>query len=209
MGKGLNQLQAQQNIISERVEMLFAEHEDAAILRTSEPGLKLGHHHGGGQVDRLLDVSNERPRLASAVPTDVNTNALAARSGISHTSVTTLPLPILPALQIARELAKAQKEAVLSKRPQTFMVDVERRVVGMDSGHYFFQFDPVIKLSLETASSEVINEHSGRIRFLPDGSSTGGRIHLQHARIGARIDIDWSTGAVNVQVFGDWSSSSD
>jgi general secretion pathway protein H len=51
-------------------------------------------------------------------------------------------------------------------------------------------------LELLTAESERLGEHAGAIRFLPDGSSTGGTITLTHRGRAHRVEIDWLTGHV-------------
>lgn len=51
-------------------------------------------------------------------------------------------------------------------------------------------------LGLLTAEKELTSETSGRIRFFPDGASTGGHISVFMGDIEWRINIDWLTGAV-------------
>jgi general secretion pathway protein H len=107
------------------------------------------------------------------------------------------------ALRIARLLEKTRREAILLKMEQVFVIDFRRRIFGTYGGTELVQLDPVLDFTLDIASSEAINEHSGRIRFFPDGSSTGGRIHVRHDRGGAIVKVDWATGATTVQVLGD------
>ena len=53
-----------------------------------------------------------------------------------------------------------------------------------------------IEMTLYTSSDQVVHESVGRIKFFPDGSSTGGRIGLFIDGSGTRIDINWITGDV-------------
>jgi len=53
-----------------------------------------------------------------------------------------------------------------------------------------------MRLALYTADQEIINETTGRIRFFPDGASTGGHISVLMERVEWRINVDWLTGAV-------------
>jgi general secretion pathway protein H len=75
--------------------------------------------------------------------------------------------------------------------------------LGETSENKLLQLDRALNLRLVTASSEAIDERSSRIRFFPDGSSTGGRIQIQHGKEGATVNVDSSTGIVTVTVNGD------
>ncbi len=53
-------------------------------------------------------------------------------------------------------------------------------------------------MALETARSEMEEEGIGRIRFFPDGASTGGNVELSLGEVVWRIEINWLTGEVVV-----------
>ena len=53
-------------------------------------------------------------------------------------------------------------------------------------------------LRLTTAAQEQVSEHSGRIRFFADGSSTGGNIAVLMGRRDWRINVGWLTGEVTL-----------
>lgn len=53
-----------------------------------------------------------------------------------------------------------------------------------------------MRLVLLTAESEQTGATSGRIRFFPDGASTGGHISVLMGRREWRIDVSWLTGEV-------------
>ena len=188
MRSELRRLQHQQEVIVAQIGRLIVEHDYALPLQEFERDLGTGGDHAGDDAGRLERAPDERSSLASWVP---------------DTGLSALVSPIFPALQIARALEDTRREAMRSKRDQRLIVDVERRIFGMNPGREFVQLDPVLNLRLDIASSEIINKHSGRIRFFPDGSSTGGRIQLQRGSGGATVDVDWSTGTVTVQVLGD------
>ena len=50
--------------------------------------------------------------------------------------------------------------------------------------------------------SEVEEGNRGRIRFFPDGSSTGGRVTLTSDERLYHVDVDWLTGQVRVRGAG-------
>ncbi|HET7778214.1 MAG TPA: GspH/FimT family pseudopilin, partial [Rudaea sp.] len=55
---------------------------------------------------------------------------------------------------------------------------------------------PNMRMTMLTADNEVTGANSGRIRFFPDGASTGGHISVYMGKEEWRINVDWLTGAV-------------
>ncbi len=53
-------------------------------------------------------------------------------------------------------------------------------------------------VQLRTATSDILDNSTGRIRFFPDGSSTGGRITLIAGQREWRVNVGWLTGEVTV-----------
>jgi len=53
-----------------------------------------------------------------------------------------------------------------------------------------------MRMTLLTADNEITGRNSGRIRFFPDGASTGGHISVFLGNDEWRINVDWLTGAV-------------
>jgi general secretion pathway protein H len=98
---------------------------------------------------------------------------------------------LVVALKGARRQARATGDEAL------FTLDVATRVYRIGESHERTLAMPQgATLSLLTAESERLGDTAGAIRFLPDGSSTGGTITLTHGRREERIVIDWLTGHV-------------
>ena len=55
-----------------------------------------------------------------------------------------------------------------------------------------------VELHLYTAQSEVLDREKGRIRFFPDGSSTGGAITVSGSKLAYRVNVDWLTGVIAI-----------
>jgi general secretion pathway protein H len=55
-----------------------------------------------------------------------------------------------------------------------------------------------MRVSITSAKEDQPNDHTGRIRFFPDGSSTGGRITLQSGKREWHVNVSWLTGEVRV-----------
>jgi general secretion pathway protein H len=57
---------------------------------------------------------------------------------------------------------------------------------------------PAIRLTLLTARREQIDETQGRIRFFPDGTSTGGAVRLRREARAYEVAVDWFDGRVSI-----------
>jgi len=55
-----------------------------------------------------------------------------------------------------------------------------------------------MEVQLRTATSDILDNSTGRIRFFPDGSSTGGRITLVAGVREWEVNVGWLTGEVTV-----------
>jgi len=67
--------------------------------------------------------------------------------------------------------------------------DAKRKGVALPKG---------LRASITSAKEDQPDDHTGRIRFFPDGSSTGGRITLQSGQRQWHIEVSWLTGQVRV-----------
>ena len=56
-----------------------------------------------------------------------------------------------------------------------------------------------MRVSITSARQDQVDATTGRIRFFPDGSSTGGHITLQQGKRQWRVNVAWLTGAVSVE----------
>src|SRR5580765_3726425 len=91
---------------------------------------------------------------------------------------------------ISAALRSARSEAVMTNRSILFTVDVSNRK------YQWGQAPPQIlandlSLSLMTSRDEVVSTAEGRIRFDPDGSSSGGRVTVAGGERTWWIGIDW------------------
>ncbi|MES2934267.1 MAG: GspH/FimT family protein [Pseudomonadota bacterium] len=102
------------------------------------------------------------------------------------------------ARQLAAGLRKARSQAVTQKQETVLTLDVEQHRFGLSGDSHQYNLPPKLDISLFTAQSEMLQEKIGRIRFYPDGSSTGGRITVALGERKYMVDIDWLTGQVKV-----------
>jgi general secretion pathway protein H len=55
-----------------------------------------------------------------------------------------------------------------------------------------------VVLTLETARRELVSEGVGRIRFYPDGGSTGGVVEMRGPSAAIEVRVDWLDGRVAI-----------
>jgi general secretion pathway protein H len=100
---------------------------------------------------------------------------------------------------LADGLRQARSQAMVSNREEVFSLDVEARLFRAGRDQPLKQLDPAVQLHLYTAQAELIDAASGRIRFFPDGSSTGGAIGLSLGEQQSQVSVDWLTGHVAIE----------
>lgn len=102
------------------------------------------------------------------------------------------------AAELASELRSARATAVRSNIAQTLTIDTASRHYLRDGWQASRAFPPHLDIALDTIRGEQSGPNSGRIRFYPDGSATGGRIVLGNGPHTAVVSVDWLTGGTRV-----------
>jgi general secretion pathway protein H len=99
--------------------------------------------------------------------------------------------------ELAGALRAARAQAIVRGHDQNFDVDTQansyRNVKQED-----VRLPKGMRVSITSAKEDQPNDHTGRIRFFPDGSSTGGRITLQSGKREWHVNVSWLTGEVRV-----------
>ncbi len=99
------------------------------------------------------------------------------------------------ARDIAAALRHTRTVALVDHQPQWFTLDLNAR--RFDSPGRAPQSIPRDTVLRVTSAAEDVNRPGiARIRFFPDGSSTGGHVVLARGQRQVRLDVDWLTGAV-------------
>lgn len=107
------------------------------------------------------------------------------------------------ARQLAAGLRVARNQAITLQREAHVTIDLENRQFRVDgeSGAKVVPLpnDDDITIKLFTAESEQIDEDTARVRFFPDGSSTGGYVAVLDERVEYRVNVDWLTGRIIIE----------
>lgn len=118
--------------------------------------------------------------------------SVSVGSGLSGARVKAASRDLVAALRYTRG------QAIVKHEQKTLSVDVEQRRYRAP-GKSWVELPKDMTMKLFTARSELEEEGVGRIRFFPDGSSTGGHIDLLKDSAMWRIEIMWLTGDVKLR----------
>lgn len=112
---------------------------------------------------------------------------------------------VMPGLELqaaAREVAAAFREArsmAIRDNAEAFVLfDVDERTYRLGPDSPAQDLSSGLELELVAAASEQIDDSQGRIRFFPDGTSTGGRLTLTQNGRTYYVVVDWLTGRVEL-----------
>jgi len=100
------------------------------------------------------------------------------------------------ALTIAADLRAVRGEAIRSNRIRSYQFDQEKRTFAARYATTEITLPDDVTVEMVGAAPEMLEGKFGRVRFFPDGSSTGARIKLLRRGVGYHIEIDWLTGRV-------------
>jgi general secretion pathway protein H len=92
------------------------------------------------------------------------------------------------------DLRRARAAALRGMRDATLTVDLGAGRWRDDASGRTGDFPPDAGLTLVTARHERLADDLGRIRFFPDGGSTGGRISLDRDGAVIEVAVDWFDG---------------
>lgn len=100
--------------------------------------------------------------------------------------------------QLAASLRSARSAAIRDNTETTLTIDLEARLYRLDELGREQAIDEGIEVSMLTARSELESEQTGRIRFYPDGTSTGGRVTFAGGGAAYDVLVDWLTGRIRI-----------
>lgn len=99
--------------------------------------------------------------------------------------------------ELAAALRAARTQAIVHSNEHTFDVDTRTNTYRVDSGAPV-RLPSGMRIAITSAKEDQVNATTGRIRFFPDGSSTGGHVTLQRERREWQVNVSWLTGAISV-----------
>ncbi len=100
------------------------------------------------------------------------------------------------ARDVASALRYARGQALVRGRGAQFELAVDEHWYRISGRNKTYPLPASIGLGLYTADTETVAEGIGRIRFFPDGSSSGGRVSLSGSGARREVTVNWLTGEV-------------
>ena len=101
----------------------------------------------------------------------------------------------------ARELEAALRAtrsiAMTQGRPQALIIDTASG--AFRQGSHAGRLPGGIHLALTTTTGDRLDAQTGRIRFFPDGTSTGGGIDVWAGNDRNQVLVDWLSGRVSIE----------
>jgi general secretion pathway protein H len=104
----------------------------------------------------------------------------------------------LAARDVAATLTSARAAAMMGRRDVSVVLDLDSRQYRIEPETRGHSLPERIELSVTSARSALIGPTRSRIRFFPDGSSSGGVISLKEGGQAFRVTVDWLTGRVSI-----------
>lgn len=117
--------------------------------------------------------------------------AYVLSGGVTNARVRAASKDLVAALRYTRT------QAIVKREPMFLTLDVERRAYQA-ADRDWVELPKEMELSMVTAAQEVVQEGVARIRFFPDGASTGGHVEVIRGQAVWRIDVSWLTGEVRM-----------
>jgi general secretion pathway protein H len=99
---------------------------------------------------------------------------------------------------VAAVLREARAHAIRDNREVPAVVNLDSRIIWIEPAGRPAQLGRRLGIALYTATSELVDEGTGRIRFFADGTSTGGRVSLSNDGREYHVLVDWLTGRVRI-----------
>lgn len=112
-----------------------------------------------------------------------------------------IPTPNTQLRANASELISALRDtrlyAMQHRQQADLQIDTARQSYLTPGKQQAVRLKGDFQMQLTTAQAQLLGS-SGSIRFMPDGSSTGGRITLSNGSLLRHIDVEWLTGRIRV-----------
>jgi general secretion pathway protein H len=103
---------------------------------------------------------------------------------------------------VADYLASARAAAVLRRDDTVVTIDTQNAALSLTARRDPLTLPPNSRLEAVVAAVERVDARIGRIRFFPDGTATGGRLHVTVGGATADIEVQWLTGRVSLSFEG-------
>ncbi len=151
-------------------------------------GMRARRAAGSDRGFTLIEVVAVVALIALAV----TLGAVAASRGLASARIQAAGQDLVAALRYTRG------QAMITRAQQVIEIDLENRTYTAPK-RSMVTLPGDMEIRLLTAAEELTGSRKGRVRFFPDGSSTGGRIKLVDGQRAWDIEIAWLTGEIRLR----------
>ncbi len=96
-------------------------------------------------------------------------------------------------------LRYARGQALISRKQTVVAIDLAENQYTVSNRNKVFKLDKDMQVTMVIAQDELDENEIGKVRFYPDGSSSGGRITLEWDELAEEININWLSGQVSIK----------
>ncbi len=96
-------------------------------------------------------------------------------------------------------LRGARARAASEHQPAGVWIDVEHKTFGRDGGARTWRLPEETEVELKTIAEQVVSDRIAKIRFFPDGTSSGAELTTVYRGQRLRLDVSWITGRIRLQ----------
>ena len=118
-------------------------------------------------------------------------------TGVVATALSDGPVLRTAARDVAASLRHARSVAILQQKQVVWSMNIQTREFWVEGKDGKRDFHASVTAKINTAASEVISAHQGRIRFYPDGSATGGSVELSVREQTYKVNVEWISGRIS------------
>lgn len=98
------------------------------------------------------------------------------------------------AKKLANDMRVARAAAIRDNVERTLTIDLEKRRFWVDGLTRATVIPAGIAIDVVTLQTEQLSPGLGRLRFLVDGSATGGNVILRAGQHAMSVELNWMTG---------------
>ena len=119
--------------------------------------------------------------------------AVYMRTGTSTASLRSI------AVETAARLRETRALAINQRSSRVVLIDIGSRIIRTDNRKNPLKIANGIKSAVTAAAGEQRTSRVSGIRFLPNGSSTGGTVRFSQGQQAYEVRVNWLTGRVSVE----------
>ena len=102
------------------------------------------------------------------------------------------------AVETAARLRETRALAINQGSSRVVLIDIGRRIISTDNRKKPLKIANGIKIAVTAAAGEQRTSRVSGIRFLPNGSSTGGTVRFSRGQQAFEVRVNWLTGRVSL-----------